>query len=176
MSKQIDPSLYTFGWNILVTNFTTGALFGYSSLNAIVNLNVPPSHGVPSGPKITACHAMMFDSLGVPLIPAGGSVCKRLKSRIRRFLAGVLIAFAESNQKEFANANQIVRRVSVSRAAVDARKSTRTSFAHRARRSLDVRAYARARRTVETIETAARSAEVRWGFVSSRRLAPLANA
>jgi len=78
-----------FGWNIFVTNFTVGALFGYSSVNCNVSLNVPPSQGVSSGPNITACQSMMFDSVGAPEIPVGGSDCRRLKSRTRRFRAGV---------------------------------------------------------------------------------------
>ena len=43
-------------------------------------LKVPPSHGVSSGPNMTACHNMMLASVGVPLMPAGGSFCRRLKS------------------------------------------------------------------------------------------------
>jgi hypothetical protein len=35
---------------------------------------------------------MMLLSCGAPLIPAGGSCCRRLKSRISRFLAGVDIS------------------------------------------------------------------------------------
>lgn len=38
-----------FGWNILVKNFTVGALFGYSSVNSTLSLNVPSSHAVSSG-------------------------------------------------------------------------------------------------------------------------------
>lgn len=49
MSRQIPPSAYTFGWNIFDTNLTVGALFGYSSVNSIVNLNVPSSNGVSCG-------------------------------------------------------------------------------------------------------------------------------
>ena len=37
------------GWNILDTKRTTGGLFGYSSLNCIVSLNVPSSNGVSLG-------------------------------------------------------------------------------------------------------------------------------
>lgn len=51
MSKQIPPSAYTFGWNILDTKRTVGGLFGYSSVNSIVNLNVPSSNGVSCGLK-----------------------------------------------------------------------------------------------------------------------------
>ena len=77
-----------FGWNIFVANFTVGALFGYSSVNCSVSLNVPPSHGVSSGPNMTACQSMIFDSVGAPEIPVGGSDCSRLKSRTRRLRAG----------------------------------------------------------------------------------------
>ena len=38
-----------FGWNIFVRNFTVGALFGYSSVNSTLSLNVPSSHAVSSG-------------------------------------------------------------------------------------------------------------------------------
>lgn len=38
-----------FGWNILVRNLTVGALFGYSSVNSTLSLNVPSSHAVSSG-------------------------------------------------------------------------------------------------------------------------------
>jgi len=38
-----------FGWNILETNLTVGGLFGYSSVNDIVSLNVPSSKGVSCG-------------------------------------------------------------------------------------------------------------------------------
>mmetsp|Transcript_11210 Transcript_11210/g.41552 ORF Transcript_11210/g.41552 Transcript_11210/m.41552 type:complete len:143 (+) Transcript_11210:703-1131(+) len=41
---------------------------------------------------------MMFASVGVPEIPAGGSFCRRLKSRIRRFRAGVLIVVCVRKQ------------------------------------------------------------------------------
>ena len=37
------------GWYIFVTNFTTGALLGYSSVKSMVSLKVPPSHGLSSG-------------------------------------------------------------------------------------------------------------------------------
>ena len=35
---------------------------------------------------------MMLASVGVPLMPAGGSFCSLLKSRMRRLRAGVLMA------------------------------------------------------------------------------------
>ncbi|EMS46191.1 hypothetical protein TRIUR3_21672 [Triticum urartu] len=43
---------------------------------------------------MTAFQSMMLLSCGAPLIPAGGSCCSRLKSRIRRFLDGVDISAA----------------------------------------------------------------------------------
>lgn len=49
MSRQIPPSAYTLGWNILLTNLTVGGLFGYSSVNSIVSLKVPSSNGVSCG-------------------------------------------------------------------------------------------------------------------------------
>lgn len=49
ISRHIPPSAYTLGWNIFDTNLTVGALFGYSSVNSIVNLNVPSSNGVSCG-------------------------------------------------------------------------------------------------------------------------------
>ena len=45
----MPPSAYTLGWNILDTNLTVGGLLGYSSVNSIVNLNVPSSKGVSWG-------------------------------------------------------------------------------------------------------------------------------
>lgn len=38
---------------------------------------------------MTAFHSMMLLSCGAPLMPAGGSCCNRLKSRINLFLDGV---------------------------------------------------------------------------------------
>lgn len=37
------------GWNIFEINRTVGGLFGYSSVNSIVSLNVPSSNGVSCG-------------------------------------------------------------------------------------------------------------------------------
>ena len=48
---------------------TVGGLFGYSSVNSIVNLNVPSSNGVSWGPNMTAFHNIMLLSLGAPLTP-----------------------------------------------------------------------------------------------------------
>jgi hypothetical protein len=49
-------------------------------------------------PKITACHIMMLFSHGAPLIPSGGSVWRRLKSRINLRRAGVVIVYQSINQ------------------------------------------------------------------------------
>lgn len=76
MSKQIPPSAYTLGWNILETNLTVGGLLGYSSVNSIVNLKVPSSNGVSWGPNITAFQIMILLSVGAPDTPVGGSSCK----------------------------------------------------------------------------------------------------
>ena len=73
------------------TNLTTGALLGYSSENWRVTLKVPPSHGVSSGPKMTPCQLRMSSSSGVAQMPAGGSVTRRLKSRINLLRAGVVM-------------------------------------------------------------------------------------
>jgi len=54
MSKHNSPVPYTFGWNIWLTNFTPGGLFGYCSSKCITRRNVPSSKGVPSGPIMTA--------------------------------------------------------------------------------------------------------------------------
>ena len=45
---------------------------------------------------MTAFQSMMLLSCGAPLIPAGGSCCSRLKSRISRFLAGVDISASQT--------------------------------------------------------------------------------
>lgn len=73
ISKQMPPSAYTFGWNIFDTNRTVGGLFGYSSVNSMVNLNVPSSKGVSWGPNITAFQIIMLLSVGAPDTPVGGS-------------------------------------------------------------------------------------------------------
>lgn len=39
-SNQVKKSI-PLGWNIFDINFTTGGLFGYSSVNSIVSLKVP---------------------------------------------------------------------------------------------------------------------------------------
>ena len=49
---------------------------------------IPPSHGVSSGPKMTAFHFMMLSGFGEPLAPSGGSDCSRLKSLISRCKQG----------------------------------------------------------------------------------------
>ena len=81
MSKQIPPSAYTFGWNIFDTKRTVGGLFGYSSVNSIVSLNVPSSNGVSWGPKITAFHIIILLSVGAPETPVGGSSWSLKKSK-----------------------------------------------------------------------------------------------
>lgn len=48
---------------------------------------------------MTAFHNMILLSWGAPLIPAGGSCCKRLKSRISLFLDGVDMAGYVSNRR-----------------------------------------------------------------------------
>lgn len=78
-----------FGWNMGQVNATEGGLLGYSSEKESVSLKVPPSQGVLSGPKITACHTRMFDSEGVAATPTGGSCFSRFMSLISLFLAGV---------------------------------------------------------------------------------------
>lgn len=95
---------------MVLLNLTTGALLGYSSENSSVNLKVPawqcrtlnrtfqdyntitqhharkqrlpPSHGVSSGPNITAFQSIILSLLGDPLTPCGGSLCNLLKSLI----------------------------------------------------------------------------------------------
>ena len=88
-----------FGWNMRETNLTTGALLGYSSENWRVTLKVPPSHGVSSGPKMTPCQLRMSSSSGVAQMPAGGSVTKRLKSRISLLRAGVVMLLCLNDGK-----------------------------------------------------------------------------
>ena len=123
-------------------NFTTGALFGYSSENSIESLKMPPSQIVPSGPNITAFHCIMFSARGHAFTPSGGSdwrpandgkiireyfkeeravwrrqikmqilqkqfmspraicISARLKSRMRRFRAGVVILTSLTSPEE----------------------------------------------------------------------------
>jgi hypothetical protein len=77
------------GWYTLLTKRTFGGLLGYSSPNSKISEKVPPSQGVSSGPKITACQTMMLLSSGAALIPGAGSFVTRLKSRTRRWRAEV---------------------------------------------------------------------------------------
>ena len=70
MSRQIEPSLQMLGWYIFVRNFTLGGLLGQSSENSRINLKIPPSHSVSSGPKITAFHLKREFSSGEAVIPA----------------------------------------------------------------------------------------------------------
>ena len=61
--------------------------FPFESLSLSLSLPSPfspPSHGVSSGPKITAFQRRMLSAVGEPLTPCGGSCCRRRKSRIRR--------------------------------------------------------------------------------------------
>ena len=64
-------------------------LLGYDSSNVMTSLNVPSSKGVSAGPKMTAFQIMRLSAHGAPEMPPGGSVDRRLKSRINRFLDGV---------------------------------------------------------------------------------------
>lgn len=81
MSKQIPPSAYTLGWNILDTNRTVGGLLGYSSVNSMVSLNVPSSKGVSCGPNITAFQIIILLSVGAPDTPVGGSSCRLCQTK-----------------------------------------------------------------------------------------------
>lgn len=54
MSRHSSPVAYTFGWNIVLMNFTPGGFWGYCSSKCITSLNVPSSKGVSDGPMITA--------------------------------------------------------------------------------------------------------------------------
>lgn len=56
---------------------------GFVSFEYLRNVDFGDTHDVP-GPKITAFQSMMFSGHGLPEIPPGGSVERRLKSRIRR--------------------------------------------------------------------------------------------
>uniref|UniRef100_A0A1I8I777 Annexin n=1 Tax=Macrostomum lignano TaxID=282301 RepID=A0A1I8I777_9PLAT len=94
MSKQMEPSAYTFGWNMEVRNFTAGGLFGYSSVKVMLSLNTPPSNAVSSGPRMTAFHTMMFSSVGQAPTPGGGSFCIICRSFIRRRRAAVDMTLA----------------------------------------------------------------------------------
>jgi len=52
----------------LVLNITLGGLLGYSSVKSSVNLKVPSSQGVSSGPIRTAYQLMMLVSEGAAII------------------------------------------------------------------------------------------------------------
>ncbi len=56
-------------------NITLGAVLGYSSVNSILSLKMPPSQIVFSGPKITAFQRKTLSGLGQALMPSGGSFC-----------------------------------------------------------------------------------------------------
>ena len=54
-----------------------GELQEYCMLAVAPNCDhAPPSQGVSSGPNITARQHIMLLSVGVPLIPGGGSFCR----------------------------------------------------------------------------------------------------
>ena len=69
---------------------------------------------------MTAFQSMMLLSCGAPLMPAGGSCCSRLKSRIRRFLAGVDISASQS---------QTLAQAPISRVPQAAARAREASFA-----------------------------------------------
>jgi hypothetical protein len=187
MSRQMEPSAYTFGWNTLVMNLTLGATLGYllhapcarvhvcrfvrayvragnataakkrewqnhgtnhqehhagttilmrvkspprdrrhfasqgcalpvhrdaqrwnvrvktatySSVNVKESVNVPPSHTVPAGPKMMACHWKMSLPTGVPLMPSGGSVFRVMKSFFSRRLADEVTPFDDEPEDD----------------------------------------------------------------------------
>ena len=49
IKRKKESKFAPLGWNILETNRTVGGLFGYSSVNSRVSLNVPSSKGVSWG-------------------------------------------------------------------------------------------------------------------------------
>ena len=49
MDRQIVPEGKTFGWKSGGSNLHAGGLLGYSSVNCITTLYVPPSHAVCRG-------------------------------------------------------------------------------------------------------------------------------
>jgi len=77
-------------------NLTVGGLLGYDSSNVSTSLNVPSSNGVSAGPNMTAFQSIMLSGHGDPEMPLGGSVERRLKSRIRRLLQFVDIINSET--------------------------------------------------------------------------------
>jgi hypothetical protein len=66
------------------------------SLPSLPIIHAPPSHGVSSGPKITAFQRRMLSAVGEPLTPCGGSCCRRRKSRIRRWIIVFFWGFFEA--------------------------------------------------------------------------------
>lgn len=49
LDSSIRQQHSLLGWNICDLNFTTGALFGYSSVNSRVSLKVPGAVGMTCG-------------------------------------------------------------------------------------------------------------------------------
>lgn len=70
-------------------NTTFGGLDGYSSLNSINNLKIPPSHIVYSGPNITASQSIILSSSGDALNPYGLDSYSLVQSLINLLLADV---------------------------------------------------------------------------------------
>jgi len=68
-------------------------LLGYDSSKVRRSLKVPSSKGVSAGPNITAFQSIMLSGHGLPEMPPGGSVERRLKSRMRRRLQLVDIVY-----------------------------------------------------------------------------------
>jgi hypothetical protein len=54
ISKHNSPVAYTFGWNMVLMNFTAGGLLGYCSSKCMTSRKVPSSKGVSAGPMMTA--------------------------------------------------------------------------------------------------------------------------
>jgi hypothetical protein len=61
---------------------------------------VPPSHTVPAGPKMMACHWKMSLPTGVPLMPSGGSVLSVRKSFFSRRLADDVAPFDDGAEDD----------------------------------------------------------------------------
>src|SRR3989338_9714226 len=90
MSRQMEPSPYTLGWKMGVTNLMVGGLVGYSWSKRMSSWKMPPSHCVSSGPNMIACQwnsPWSSVSQGVALMPSGFSRSMSLKSFSNRLLA-----------------------------------------------------------------------------------------
>ncbi|BAT00211.1 Os07g0166850 [Oryza sativa Japonica Group] len=99
ISKQMLPSAYTIWVEHPRNKPNSRRLVGI----IFCKLQGKLEHGnsasmADTHPKMTAFQSMMLLSCGAPLIPAGGSCCSRLKSRISRFLAGVDIPAAAARK------------------------------------------------------------------------------